>query len=224
MSVNTGMMFYKESPTMKNKALITIITSFILLASQMIFAEVKEEAAPGVKQSRDLSSLEGKTFYTKANIFYEKPLKIDSTNYHKGKIFPVGSKVTITFAGGREIEFKDDKGVKYVLILRKKHTAETMTLENYFDQYFSAENPLDRTYRGFTETEKWNIKNGTIEKGMSRAAVLMAYGYPPSHATPDLKDDKWTYWIASFRGSPVSVYFRDDRVYKIVGSDKLTSD
>ncbi len=97
-----------------------------------------------------------------------------------------------------------------------------MTLPAYFKQYFSAESPLrpGGPYDAFTESERWSIKNGTIEKEMCKAAVLMAYGYPPSHATPSLKDDnKW-----SLHGLPVYVYFRNDRVYKIVSSKTPSSD
>ena len=169
-----------------------------------------------------MAELEGKTFYTAANIFYEKPGKIYSTNYHKGKILPAGTKVTVTYAGGREIEFKDEKDEKFLLILKKKHTSESMTLRKYFDQYFSSESPVrpGGPFAGFTESEQWNIKNGMIEKGMSRAAVLMAYGYPPTHETPDLSADKWAYWIGSLHAKPVYVYFKDDRVYRIVTDGK----
>ncbi len=129
-------------------------------------------------------------------------------------------------ASGGEIGFKDEKGGQYRMILVRKHTDAAMTLPAYFKQYFSAENRLrpGGPYDALTESERWSIKNGTIEKGMCRAAVLMAYGYPPSHVTPSLKDDKWTYWIGSLHGQPVYVYFRNDRVYKIVSSKTPSSD
>ena len=47
----------------------------------------------------------GKTFYTTANIWYERPVLIESTNYHKGTVLPIGTKVKIkeVFDGTRPI-------------------------------------------------------------------------------------------------------------------------
>lgn len=183
------------------------------------------KAAAGGKDPWSLKDVEEKAFYTRVNIFYEKARRIASTNFHKGKLLPAGSTVTIVFAEGREIEFRDSAGGTYILVLMKKHSMEGMSLRAYFDQHFSVEDPLrkDGPYGKFTDTERWNIKNGTIEKGMSRTAVLAAYGYPPSHETPSLEDDKWTYWVESLR-KPVNVYFRDERVYRIVTAGKIASD
>jgi len=59
-------------------------------------------------------------------------------------------------------------------------------------------------YSKFNGEEKENIKKGTIAEGMSKEAVLMAYGYPPSHRTAALASDEWAYWIADL---PVSGQF-----------------
>ncbi len=205
---------------------ITVILLVLSTCRTLPAEDNQESELDADKQAAALTQFEGKALYTTANIFYEKPGKILSTNYHKGRILPAGSRVTIAFARGREIEFKDEKGAEYRIILKRKHTSPTMSLPEYFKQYFSAENPLrpGGPYDAFTESERWSIKNGTIEKGMCRAAVLMAYGYPPSHATPSLKDDKWTRWIGRLHGQPVYVYFRNDRVYKIANSQTLSSD
>ncbi len=224
-----------------NKHVAACVAAVLVLALTVSIAQARQERSkeePSKKEQRAdqgdrardrgddlyarMAEVEGKTFYTAANIFYEKPEKINSTNYHKGKILPVGSKVTIVYAGGREIEFKDEKNTRFLLILKKKHTDDSMTLRRYFDQYFSAEDPLrpGGPYSALTDAEQWDIKNGIIEKGMSRAAVLMAYGYPPSHETPNLKADKWAYWIGSMHGKPLYVYFKDEHVYKIINEGK----
>ena len=61
------------------------------------------------------------------------------------------------------------------------------------------------------EKEQKAIKSGIIEVGMSREAVLMAYGYPPTIRTPSLDTDRWTYWrnrwitqVADFKDDKVS--------------------
>lgn len=136
--------------------------------------------------------VKGKTFYTMANIWYEKPSEIFSANYHRGSIIPVGTKVKIEKISGRG-----------------------MTEWDYFDQYFSEENPMrkDGPFEKLSEDEKNNIRIGEINEGMSKSAVLMSYGYPPSHKTPSLKNDIWIYWVNRF--AQRVIYFKDDKVIKI---------
>jgi len=159
--------------------------------------------------------VEGKTFYTTANIWYEHPAKIFSTNYHKGAIIPVGTKVTIKEVRDKEIQFVHENGQSFQIIFLEKHSKPGMTVWDYFEQYFSEKNPLREggPFQNLSKDEERNIKLGEIEVNMSRAAVLMAYGYPPSHRTPFLKSDVWIYWISRF--VETAVYFNDDKVSKI---------
>jgi hypothetical protein len=159
--------------------------------------------------------VEGKTFYTTANIWYEHPDKIFSTNYHTGAIIPIGTKVTIKEVRDKEIQFISEKEQTFKIIFLKKHSKPGMTVWDYFEQYFSEENPLREggAFHKFSEDEKRNIKVGEIAMSMSRAAVLMAYGYPPSHRTPSLKSDVWIYWTSRFEQT--TVHFKDDKVTKI---------
>lgn len=156
--------------------------------------------------------VEGKTFYTNANIWYENPNKIFSTNYHRGAIIPVGTKVVIKEIGDKEIQFVHENGQTFKIIFLEKHSKPGMTIWDYFEQYFSEENPLREggPFQKFSKDEQSNIKIGGIEVNMSRAAVLMAYGYPPSHRTPSLKSDIWIYWMSRF--VETAVYFKDDKV------------
>jgi hypothetical protein len=48
---------------------------------------------------------------------------------------------------------------------------------------------------------------------MSKDAVVMAYGYPPSHKIPTLDSNMWTYWRDRFRR--VFVYFENGKVVNI---------
>jgi len=165
---------------------------------------------------------EGKTYFSRANIWYENPENIPSTNYHKGAILPVGTKVKIVRYGRKtgknrgknRIEFTVvDKGLICTLIQIQKHS--TINLRAFFDRYFSPKNPMARggVFHTFTKDEQKNIKNGTIAAIMHRDAVIMAYGYPPSHKTPVLSSDIWKYWLDRFRRLVVT--FRDDRIVSI---------
>lgn len=46
------------------------------------------------------------SYYTTANIWYEHPEKIYSTNYHAGRIIPAGSEVEVLSAKGRRVKFR----------------------------------------------------------------------------------------------------------------------
>ena len=202
--------------------LASILVVFAFAGS--VFAGPDTDAKE-TKDGWSLTEFEEKWFYTKVNIFYEKPGRVHSTNYHRGKVLPAGSLVLISFAQGREIEFQDSKGRRFILLLVRKHSSESMTLRDYFDQQFSPEDPFRSggPYQAFSEAERWSVKNGTIEKGMSRAAVLAAYGYPLSLETPSLEDDRWTYAVESLR-RPMTVYFKDGRVYKVSVKGKVMSE
>lgn len=171
-------------------------------------------AARAPKRGSADASLEGRSYFTRANIWYENPKRIYSTNYHVGAIIPVGTEVHVARLTDLSIAFRAaDTGMTYKMTLVRKHS--TITLKELFDRYFSEENVLaehGRFYR-FTEEERENIKNGTIALGMNRDAVLMAYGYPPSHITPRLSVNVWTYWRSRFQ--KLVVTFEDDKVIRI---------
>jgi len=156
----------------------------------------------------------GKTYYTMANIWYEHPEKIYSTNYHKGTILPVGTKISVVGFDKEKIRFTvSDSGMIFTYIHVRKHSS--ITMEELFDRYFSNKNIMaqESIFNNLATAEQKNIKNGTIDVGMSKDAVLMTYGYPPSHKTPTLDSNMWTYWRDRFRR--VLVYFENGKIVNI---------
>ncbi|MBF0384405.1 MAG: hypothetical protein HQL27_00900 [Candidatus Omnitrophica bacterium] len=152
---------------------------------------------------------EDKTYYTKANVWYEKPNEV-LTVYHKGEIIPVGTKVTVVNASGSCITFiPESNSKKYTLVNSSKYS--NIGIEEFFNQYFSESDVKAEggEFYNFTEEERKNIENGIIASGMSKEAVLMAYGYPPSHRTPDTRSNRWVYWISKFRN--FGVEFKDNK-------------
>ena len=185
----------------KLKFISVLLLFFLIMLFYVPFVQAEKEVT-------------GKTFYTTANIWYEHPKKIYSTNYHMGAILPVGTIVKIKKVRSKEIQFTDEDGQSFIITFLKKHSSNEMTIWDYFDQYFSEENPMREggPFHKFSKDEKDNIKTGEIAVGMSKAAVLMSYGYPPSHKTPSLKSNRWIYWINRFVNR--SVNFKDDKVSK----------
>ena len=157
------------------------------------------------------------TAYTSVNIWMERPDAILSTNYHRGTIIPAGTAVVILRRRGDQIQFRTDAGAVYKLIHAKRHS--TIDLEELFRRNFSKENVMapNGKFSRLSEMEKRNVKAGKVALGMSKDAVLMAYGYPPSHRTASPSEDTWIYWrdrIMNF-----SVHFGPDgRVNSLGGS------
>ena len=184
---------------------VTAATVFTLIGCRHTpppFADAKEQPA-------------GKEFYTAVNMWYEDPGAIMSTNYHEGAILPAGAKVLIRQVTYDSIYFEDvETSAEYRLVHVKRHSV--LPMEEYFYRQFSEANPMgdNGTFEAFTDKEQENIKNGKIEKGMSREAVLMAYGYPPSHETPALETSTWIYWTN--RWDTVEVKFEEERVNKVI--------
>ena len=149
--------------------------------------------------------------YTQVNIWYTDPKDIRTTNYHNGVMIPFGTKVTIDSMHHDWMEFTTTNLVSFKLLL----SHSVISMRENFDRYFSADDPRKPggMYESFTEMEKENLKTGNIVIGMSKSAVLVSYGYPPSHVTPDLKSDFWRYWMIS--RDVVDLCFKDDKVSDI---------
>ncbi|OGW35512.1 MAG: hypothetical protein A2X58_00695 [Nitrospirae bacterium GWC2_56_14] len=181
----------------------------------------------GAFSAQAAEQVSGKIFYTTANIWYESKSQIDSTNYHKGAVLPLGTKVKIkeVFDGStsvsdpmgtqifdRFIRFDDATGESYKFFFLPRYAKPGMTVWDLFKQYFAENNPMDKggAFGSLTVEDQKSVMAGVIAVGMSKTAVVMAYGYPPSHRKPSLLQDKWTYWES--RSKTRTVYFSEDKV------------
>jgi hypothetical protein len=187
--------------------------------------------------ARAAEEVNGKTFYTTANIWYEQPDRIDSTNYHYGTILPIGTKVKITEVNDTTpvistmdsemsdlfIRFADETGKSYKIIFMSRHARPGMSVLDYFKQYFSENDPMAEggSFKSLTADEQKKVKAGEIASGMSKKAVIMAYGYPPGHRTPSLDLDRWVYWVNYFKTRAVN--FMDDKVFEAQRRNMVSS-
>ncbi len=170
--------------------------------------------------------VKGKIFYTTANIWYENRSRIESINYHRGQLLPIGTKVQITQIRDENsfisynaleqmdiyIEFTDQSGTSYKLIYYSRYATEGSSVSDLFKQYFSQNDPMAEggAFSSLTSEEQKMVRAGGIAPGMSKKAVIMAYGYPPGHKTPSLQLNKWIYWESFFKTR--AIYFKDDKV------------
>jgi hypothetical protein len=153
----------------------------------------------------------GKILYTQVNIWHEGDKAIPSTNYHRGVPLRVGTKVVMEGYSNDTIKFHiaDSPRQAYIIVITK-HTKEDVN--EMVRRYFGDFDPMapGGDFDRLTRQEQDNVRNGTIEVGMSRKAVIMAYGYPPSHQTPSIQGDAFTYWVNRFHTRRVS--FTGDKV------------
>ena len=159
--------------------------------------------------------MDPEVYYTAVNIWCADPRAIPTTNYHSGDIIPVGTRVTLIKSAGLHIVFSTDDKKKYTILHMVKHSR--INLEKVFGRLFAVDDPLapGGAFHKLTKAEQKAVAEGTVVEGMSKAAVLMAYGYPPSHRTPDLDEKLWIYWRG--RRRTVSVQFDDGNVESVKG-------
>lgn len=148
-------------------------------------------------------------YYTAVNIWWYKAKRIYSTNYHTGERIRVGTQVRVTGISNKAIDFQTMDGKEYRIVYAERHTRQTM--QELFKQYFSKTNEMGPggKFQRFTAREQEAIKAGIVERGMSKPAVLMAYGYPPSHRTASLDSDIWIYFTGLY--AEHKVHFENGR-------------
>jgi hypothetical protein len=192
---------------MKKGLLVILILSLNLLAAH-IFADSASYVKKYVKQE----------FYTAINMWATDG-KILSTNYHVDTFIPAGSKVKVTDIYVSQIGGNDkstftfalaEDGRTFTFIYRTNFSV--IPFKDVLARVFADKNVLAEP-NDFTNLEKENIQAGTVAVGMSKKAVLVAYGYPPAHKTPKLEGNAWLYWTNRF--NRVLVSFKDDKVIQV---------
>jgi hypothetical protein len=134
--------------------------------------------------------------YTSSNLWYEKPDRMYSTGYQKGAMIPAGTEVTDVKRSSRKLEFVAG-GTKYSVEFIAKHNPG-VTPDAWMDRVLTPKNFAALT-SGMTGAEIKAIKEGKIQNGMSKKAVLVSAGHPPEVGTPSTDSDTWKYWRDRFR-------------------------
>jgi len=155
----------------------------------------------------------GRQLYTACNIWYERPTKIYSTLYQKGAMIPAGTPVANVIRKRKYVVFTDAKtSTTYRIYWIRKHRPGISFAQ--FCQRLLTPKPFKQLTKGFTKQEIDAIKTGSVVNGMSKAAVLVSWGYPPEIRTPSIVASSWTYWKSRF--DTVIVSFANDRVGSII--------
>jgi hypothetical protein len=183
------------------KIKLSTIIIVLMLAGGLILS--------GCGGSHSIKASAGQKLYTAYNMWYEidKEDAMWVINYKTGAMIPAGTEVSNIKVDKEEILFTTvDDGKKYVVNINAKfHPGKTT--QDYARVMFS-EKDFDQLTNGMTEAEINGINEGLITVGMSKKAVIVAYGYPPEHKTPSLNDNIWTYWLNRMKSTVI--YFDDN--------------
>ena len=156
--------------------------------------------------SEELQSPEQAPIYTRYNLWYTNPEKMDTLNMLKGDILPFGTEVDITSATDREICFTAvGSGQKYRIKFSREY--RVMSAEDYLRELFSTKSEFDLTV-GIHPLTVEKLKAGIVEKGMTRQEVELAFGPPCAFRTPSPKLDTWCFWTEYLVGKRI-IFTRD---------------
>lgn len=144
----------------------------------------------------------GGMMYTAYNMWYEDPGNMSTINYKRGTMLPAGTMVKKiklirenSFPNHQYISFKSINGNKTFKVYFRTKIHPGKTLQDYRKLMFSSVNFREQS-AGMTEREINAILRGVLVTGMSRKAVIMSYGIPPQHQTPNLQSHTWRYWTS----------------------------
>lgn len=180
----------------------TLFRGFVLLMLILSLGACKKNLKP---EELPAHIVVGESYYTQFAMRYEKAVHL-TTNFRRGALIPVNTKVKLQKITAKTIEVEIDGMPKPLLIKNViKHTGDTTV--QAFDKYLSFKKI---NLRKFNSLERRLIKKGKVVKGMSKKAVIVAIGYPPITETMNLEADTWVYWSGRF--NKFNVNFRRGKV------------
>jgi hypothetical protein len=126
------------------------------------------------------------------------------------KVFPPNTRFSVEKWNRGFKLVQTESGEKIYFEFSPKRTR--MRLLPYMDLVFS---PTPVSLESLSELDRQGVKVGKALKGMSKAGVMVALGYPSPHRTLRLEDDRWIYWTNRF--DTMAVFFENDRVVSMGG-------
>jgi hypothetical protein len=180
---------------MKRRLSIIIIVSMLIC----IFSFSGYSAGSDSDQDNPNKEFSGGKVYTAYNIWYEtgKENSLWCINYKTGIIIPAGTEVSDVEVTKSSISFTTVNDQKKYRSKFNDNYHPGKTTEDYGKMMFS-EKDFNQLTQGMSQTEIDAIKGGVIKIGMSKQSVIVCYGYPPEHKTPDLNGNVWIYWMNKF--------------------------
>jgi len=185
------------------KTLTTAIAILILLMAWGC-AQQGTSIQTGQPATGQTAVTAGSQYYTAYNIWRMKSHNMKCINYKFGNnILPAGTMVKDIGTGtDRQIQkpyirFKTVYDNRSYRIFFTPNWHPGKSVKDYRNLMFTTQT-FDELTAGMTDQEIQAIKLGTVVNGMSKNAVLVAYGYPPEHRTGSTYSNTWIYWRNKF--------------------------
>ena len=173
-----------------------ILSLFLFAASVLLCGCAHKMIVSEVLQSPEQAPI-----YTRYNLWYTDPMRMDTLNMLKGDILPFGTEVVITSASDSAICFTTVKD-KRKFRIKFSTDYRLMSAEDYLRELFSTQNESDLTV-GIRALTIEKLKAGIVEKGMTRQEVELAFGPPCAFRTPSPRLDTWCYWTEYLVGKRI---------------------
>ena len=157
------------------------------MLARLVFAAavVALAGAPAAAQQAKLFTLTNLHPDSKRALLY-------SANYQQDGMIPVCTEVKQLERNKKDMYF-EVAGTKYHYELHGGTTPEG--LEPNLAKYFGEScDQAKAAMKGMSTADQNGIKAGIAMVGMSKQAVILAMGYPPTVRTPSTDGDSWTYW------------------------------
>jgi hypothetical protein len=165
-----------------------------------------------------LREYQGRSLMTCCNIHYEGN-EINDANYFVGATIPAGTPVQVQAMTSDSVSFLAD-GKQLTLLHR--YGTEQESMQQYVNKVLVPDDPKARLAT-FPKSAQQAIRDGRVERGMTKEQVIMSLGYPPTHRTASTTANEWTYWYN--RWVTYKVQFDDQGlVSNVVGRPAPTQD
>jgi len=165
-----------------------------------------------------MQAYQGRSLMTCCNIHAEGE-DINDANYYVGSLVPAGTPVQVQSVSNDSITFTA-AGRK--LTLHHQYGAAQESMRQYIDKVLVADDPRARI-AGYQPAVQDAIRDGRVERGMTRDQVILALGYPATHRTPSIEGSDWLYWYNRWVTYRV-VFGADGKVSDVVGRPAPTHD
>jgi len=154
--------------------------------------------------------------YTAYNIWIVPSHNMKCINYKYGRnILPAGTPVQKVHIGEDDrppqeyIGFETAGDNRKFKIYYQQSWHPGKKIDDFKNIMFTPQTFQEMT-EGLSQREIEAIQAGHVVEGMTRKAVLIAYGYPPEHKTPTLDQNVWMYW--SNKLTSFNVCFDDKQI------------
>ncbi|MDA0989643.1 MAG: hypothetical protein O3A51_02685 [Verrucomicrobia bacterium] len=135
---------------------------------------------------------------TAHNMWFENANRMYAINYKKGRLIPAGTAVSNVRVTKKTVTFDiAEWNMTFVVNFQAKFQPN-VSIDDLRARLFTTKTKK-ALLAGFSRDELAAIEAGQVRKGMSKAAVLVAYGYPPEHRTPSTNLNDWIYWLDRYR-------------------------